>query len=62
MAADAKRFTDCVSEFGGGGVDDLAVDFVCVATVIAESSADFGEILIESNGVGFSVIPGFDRG
>ena len=60
MAADAKGFTDCVREFGGGGVDDLAVDFVCVATIIAKGAADFGEILVQSNRVGFAVVPGLD--
>lgn len=62
LPADTQRFTHCVSEFSRRGIDDLAMDLICVAAIVPQTAADFSEVFVKSNSVGFAIIPGFDRG
>ena len=45
LPAHAERLTESVGEFGGGRVDDLAVDLVGVAAVVLEHARDLGDVL-----------------
>ena len=38
------------------------MDLVCPAGVVAERADDFCKIFVESHGVGFSIVPGFEGG
>ena len=62
LPTDAQRLPDRVRKFRRRGVDDLAVELVRIASIIAETGADFSHVFIQRHLIRLAVVPGFDCG
>ena len=61
LPAYPQRFAQRVGQLVGPRVDDLAVQLVRVAGVIAQGAGDFGDVFVQGHRVGFTVVYGCFR-